>query len=90
MKISTPSLLDNNVISTVFVGIWITFITSVMAYFLDFDRLYIYALIFGGAFTAVLLTGWEIIFLIGGLLILVPGIIILSRFLQQNQPLTEE
>jgi hypothetical protein len=90
MKISTPSLLDNEVISTVLVGIWITFITSVMAYFLDFDRLYIYALIFGGAFTTVLLTGWEIIFLVGSLLILVPGIIILSRFLQQNQPLTEE
>jgi len=90
MNITGSTLLENDIVSAVILGIWIVFITSVMAYFLDFDRLYIYALILGGAFTTVLLTEIEIIFLIGGLLILIPGIVILLRFLREYQPLMEE
>lgn len=90
MNVTGSELLENDTVSAFILGIWIIFITSVMAYFLDFDRLYIYALIFGTAFTAVLLTEIEIIFLIGGLLILVPGIVILTRFLREHKPVSEE
>ncbi|MFN2145838.1 MAG: hypothetical protein ACK2T7_10845 [Anaerolineales bacterium] len=90
MNVTGSSLLESDTVSAVVLGIWIIFITSVMAYFLDFDRLYIYALILGGAFTAVLLTGIEIIFLIGALLILIPGVVILLRFLREYQPMAEE
>ncbi len=90
MNITGSTLLENDTISAIVLGIWIIFITSLMAYFLDFDRLYIYALILGGAFTAVLLTGIEIFFLIGALLILVPGVVILVGFLREYQPMAEE
>ena len=90
MNITGSTLLENDTISAIVLGIWIIFITSLMAYFLDFDRLYIYALILGGAFTAVLLTGIEVFFLIGALLILVPGVVILVGFLREYQPMAEE
>ena len=87
MNIADVSWLENDSISAIFLGVWIVFITSVMAFFLDFDRLYIYAVIFGGAFTAVLLTGVEILFLVGSLLILVPGLAIFIRFLREYKPM---
>ena len=90
MNVTNSTLLENDTVSALILGIWIIFITSVMAYFLDFDRLYIYAVILGGAFTAVLLSGIEIIFLIGALLILIPGVVILLRFLREYQPISEE
>lgn len=65
-------------------GVWIAFITSIMAYFLDFDRLYVYAVFYGGTFTAVLLLDNPIVFLITSLLILVPGIFIFARFLSKT------
>jgi hypothetical protein len=65
-------------------GVWITFITAIMAFFLDFDRLYVYAVLYGGTFTAVLLIDTPIIFLITSLIILVPGMIIFARFLGQT------
>jgi hypothetical protein len=70
--------------SSIGLGVWIAFITSVMAYFLDFDRLYIYAVFYGGTFTAVLLLDNPIVFLVTSLLILVPGFFIFSRFLAQT------
>ncbi|MBN2044570.1 MAG: hypothetical protein JW757_06080 [Anaerolineales bacterium] len=86
MNIADVAWLENDTVSSVFLGVWIVFITSVMAFFLDFDRLYIYAVILGGAFTAVLLTGIEILFLVGALLILVPGVAIFIRFLREYKP----
>jgi hypothetical protein len=65
-------------------GVWITFITAIMAFFLDFDRLYVYAVMYGGTFTAVMLMDTPIIFLITSLIILIPGIIIFARFLSQT------
>lgn len=71
-------------------GIWISFLTSLMAFFLDFDRLYIYGLIYGAAFAAVLLLDIPILFLIASLLILLPGLLIFSRFLLTTKPIEEE
>ena len=71
-------------------GVWIAFITSVMAYFLDFDRLYIYALIYGSTFAAVLLFDLPILFLVASLLILIPGAIIFTRFLVTTKPVQGE
>lgn len=70
-------------------GVWIAFMTSLMAFFLDFDRLYIYGLIYGAAFTAVLLLDWPILFLVASLLILLPGLAIFTRFLMTTKPVEE-
>ena len=70
-------------------GVWITFITALMAYFLDFDRLYLYAVLYGGTYAAVLLIDTPILFLITSLIILIPGIVIFTRFLARTS-LSEE
>ncbi|MGD2027927.1 MAG: hypothetical protein PVI99_08935 [Anaerolineales bacterium] len=86
LKIARPDLLDNDQITTIGLGIWITFLTSIMAYFLDFNRLYIYALIYGATFAVVLLFDVPILFLAAALLILLPGIIIFTHFLMTTKP----
>jgi hypothetical protein len=90
MKTSRPSLIDNDVISAIGMGVWITFITSVMAYFLDFSRLYIYALLYGATFALVLIFDLPILFLAASLLILIPGIVIFFQFLNTHEPIQEE
>jgi hypothetical protein len=62
-------------------GVWITFITAIMAYFLDFNRLYVYAVLYGGTFAAVMLLDTPLLFLITSLVILIPGLVIFIRFL---------
>lgn len=75
---------NNHLWTSIGMGAWITFITSIMAYFLDFDRLYVYAVFYGGTFTAVLLLDNPVVFLITSLLILVPGLFIFTRFLSET------
>ena len=87
---SRPELFEgtnSDIIRSVGMGVWIAFITSVMAYFLDFDRLYIYALIYGSTFAAVLLFDLPILFLAAALLMLIPGIIIFTRFMITTKPI---
>jgi hypothetical protein len=86
LKLSRPDLMENDLISTIGTGVWITFITSLMAYFLDFNRLYIYGLIYGAAFTLVLLLDLPILFLVASLLILIPGSLIFIRFITTTKP----
>ena len=81
---------NGEMITSVGMGVWIAFITSIMAYFLDFDRLYIYALIYGSAFAAVLILDTPILFLAAALLILIPGAIIFTRFMVTTKPIQEE
>ena len=93
LKNSQPDLfnLENSELySAVGMGVWIAFITSVMAYFLDFDRLYIYALIYGSTFSAVLLLDLPILFLAASLLMLIPGAIIFTRFMMTTKPIQGE
>jgi hypothetical protein len=85
-----PSFFDERIVSAVGMGIWITFLTSIMAYFLDFNRLYVYALIYGATFAAVLLLDWPILFLVASLLILVPGGVIFYQFLKTTEPIQEK
>jgi len=90
---SRPDLFEgtnSETIRSVGMGVWIAFITSVMAYFLDFDRLYIYALIYGSTFAAVLLFDIPILFLVAALLMLIPGIIIFTRFMMTTKPIDGE
>ena len=90
LRNSNPELFSgasSDTISSVGMGVWIAFITSVMAYFLDFDRLYIYALVYGSAFAMVLLFDLPILFLVASLLILIPGAIIFTRFLLTTEPI---
>jgi hypothetical protein len=80
---------QTELLSPIGLGVWIAFMTSLMAFFLDFDRLYIYGLIYGATFTAVLLLDWPILFLVASLLILLPGLAIFTRFLMTNKPVEE-
>ena len=93
LKNSQPELFNienSELYSSVGMGVWIAFITSVMAYFLDFDRLYIYALIYGSTFSAVLLLDLQILFLVASLLILIPGGVLFTRFLMTTKPIQGE
>ena len=93
LKNSQPDLFNienSELYSSVGMGVWIAFITSVMAYFLDFDRLYIYALIYGSTFSAVLLLDLPILFLAASLLILIPGGVLFTRFLMTTKPIQGE
>jgi len=93
LKTSQPDLFNienSELYSSVGMGVWIAFITSVMAYFLDFDRLYIYALIYGSTFAAVLLLDLPVLFLAASLLILIPGGILFTRFLLTTKPIQGE
>ena len=93
LKNSQPDLFNienSELYSSVGMGVWIAFITSVMAYFLDFDRLYIYALIYGSTFSAVLLLDLPVLFLAASLLILIPGGILFTRFLMTTKPIQGE
>ena len=83
-------LAKSELLAPLGMGIWIAFITSIMAYFLDFNRLYIYALIYGSTFAGVLLLDLPILFLAAALLILVPGSVIFFRFLSTTKPVSEE
>ena len=74
----------SHLLTSIGLGVWIAFITGVMAFFLDFDRLYVYAVFYGGTFTAVLLLDNPIVFLITSLIILIPGLVIFFRFLSQT------
>ena len=67
-------------------GVWIAFLTSLMAYFLEFDRLYLYAFIYGLTFALVLLFDIPILFLFAGLMILLPGMVLLVKFLRDYKP----
>lgn len=84
------SISNSEIIHSVGMGVWIAFITSIMAYFLDFNRLYIYSLIYGSTFALVLLLDIPLLFLGAALLILVPGVVIFARFLSTTKPVTEE
>lgn len=84
------NLAQSELIAPLGMGVWIAFLTSIMAYFLDFDRLYIYALIYGSTFAAVLLLDLPILFLVAALLILIPGGVIFFRFLSTTKPVREE
>jgi hypothetical protein len=93
LRNSNPELFNtakSEIFSSVGMGVWIAFITSIMAYFLDFDRLYIYALIYGSTFAAVLIFDTPILFLAASLLILIPGAVILTRFLITTKPIQGE
>ena len=78
-----------DMLSAIGMGVWITFMTSIIAYFLDFKRLYLYAMLYGLTFALVLLFDIPLLFLIAALLILLPGLVIFTRFLQTNKPVTE-
>ena len=80
----------SEVIAAAGTGMWITLITSIMAYFLDFNRLYIYAIIYGTTFALVLLLDKPILFLVAALVILLPGLVIFTRFLNTTQPASVE
>jgi hypothetical protein len=65
-------------------GGWVAFITILGAYFMDFPRLYVYGVMYGIGFTGTMLLDDPIVFVIVGVFILVPGIVIFSRFLRDH------
>jgi hypothetical protein len=90
LRLSRPDLLDNDLVSSLGLGIWIIFIMSLMAYFLDFNRLYIYGFVFGATFSAVLILDLPILFFFASLVMILPGVYLLVRFLQSEIPVRGE
>ncbi len=85
---NTPEALDAMERSHIWISIglggWVAFITILGAYFMDFPRLYVYGVMYGIGFTGTMLLDDPIVFVIVGVFILVPGIVIFSRFLRDH------
>jgi hypothetical protein len=65
------------------VGLWIFLLLSMMAYWLDFTRLYWIALVICAAFIVALWLGNPLVFVVAGTVVLAPGMVLLIRFLHQ-------
>ncbi len=63
-------------------GVWIAFIFSLGAYFMNFARLYVYGVFFALGFSGAILLDSPIMFFVAGCLILLPGLVIFIRFLR--------
>jgi len=65
-------------------GLWMLFVFSAMAYWLDFTRLYLIGLAYAVSFTVTLWFGSVTTFFVSGGLVTAWGLLILRRFLQQH------
>ena len=64
-------------------GLWILFVFSVMAYWLDFVRLYLIGAAYAMAFAGAGLLDAPIVFLVAGGVVLFPGLFLLVRFIRK-------
>jgi len=67
-----------------FVGIFVGAVMAFIAYFNDFTRGYYIAVVFVLTFASVEFMRAPLVFLIGGTLVLIPGVFLLERFLRQH------
>jgi hypothetical protein len=74
---------EQPVLFPVGVGVMIVSVFSLMAYWLDFERLYLMGLVFAVAFTTMMLLHNPIVFFLAGAVVLVPGLFIFVRFLRR-------
>jgi len=83
-------LLKNPLFFPLFMGGWFALVFGVMAWFLDFSRLYIHAILIGVSLALSLYFKAFILLFISGMIILLIGIIILIRFLNKYPKPIEE
>lgn len=84
------TLLKNPLFMPLFMGGWFALVFGVMAWFLDFSRLYIHALLIGVSLTLSLYFKVFLLLVISGIIILLIGIIFLVRFIYKYRKPIEE
>ncbi len=65
------------------VGVWLFLLMAMMAYWLDFTRLYWIALVIGAAFSTAFWLKEPLVFVIAGIVVTVPGLVLFVRFLHR-------
>lgn len=80
---------DQRVLFPVGVGVMMVSVFSLMAYWMDFGRMYFLGLAFAGAFTSMMLLHNPIVFFVAGAVVLLPGVFIFARFVRRY-PLPSE
>ena len=84
------TLLKNPLFMPLFMGGWFVLVFGVMAWFLDFSRLYIHAILIGVSFALSLYFKLFILLVIVGAIILAIGIIYLIRFMHKYPMISVE
>ncbi len=74
---------DQRVLFPVGVGVMMVSVFSLMAYWLDFGRMYLTGLAFAAAFTSMMLFHNPVVFFVAGAVVLVPGLFVFVRFLRR-------
>lgn len=65
------------------VGVWLFLLLAMMAFWLDFTRLYWIAVVIGAAFSTALWLREPLLFVIAGIVVIVPGFVLFARFLHR-------
>lgn len=68
------------------VGVWLFLLMAMMAFWLDFTRLYWIALVIGVAFSTALWLKEPLVFVIAGIVVTIPGLVLFVRFLHRYSP----
>lgn len=76
-------LADHRELLYVGVGLWIFLLLSLIAYWLDFTRLYWIALVIGATFSCTFWFKAPAVFILSGLVVLIPGLVLFVRFLRR-------
>jgi hypothetical protein len=73
----------NQIIMDVMFAAWACFVFALMAHWLDFPRLYLIGLVYALVFSHLLPIDTSVTALVGGVLVAVPGLVQLIRFLRK-------
>lgn len=74
-------LVSQRALASTLLGIWIFVLLAMMAYWLDFTRLYWIGFVTGLAFGLAQWIREPILFVVAGLVVLIPGLVLFARFL---------
>jgi hypothetical protein len=74
---------SNQTVVDVMFAAWAYFVFALMAHWLDFPRLYLIGLVYALVFSHLLPIDTSVTALVGGVLVAVPGVVLLVRFLRE-------
>jgi hypothetical protein len=77
-------LMPHGLALKLFIGVFVGSAMACIAYFNDFTRGYYVALVFALTFAGTEILDSPVVFWIGGALVLIPGLVLFVRFLQQH------
>lgn len=77
-------LMPRGLALQLFIAVFVGSVMAVIAYFNDLARGYYFAVVFALTFAAVEMLDNPALFWVGGALVLIPGLVLLMRFLQQH------